>query len=216
MIVPSQSGRYCTCVDSLISLGMLAAHGGAARYSRPVVRRRLRPTWYARNLIGSSGGRGWPSTRADTLPSHLGGRGGWLPRTRAKIPSAPRLPATTPHQDGWGQKSKNAWRRMIDDCDGGSRGWQLLLLWSKTRLWRSILAIASTPSPTQPAGVASHDANIVVSGDADLTIGIQATANRGWVASSGTIDDAVVRDAIVRTVNGGVEGFRLRHERLGF
>lgn len=43
-----------------------------------------------------------------------------------------------------------------------------------------------------------------------------ATANRGWVASSGTIDDTVVRDAIVRTVNGGVEVFQSRHKKFGF
>lgn len=64
--------------------------------------------------------------------------------------------------------------------------------------------------------MASHNANIDVNGDADLTIGLQATANRGWVASSGKIDDAVVRDAIVRTVNGGVEVFQSRHKKFGF
>ena len=105
---------------------------------------------------------------------------------------------------------------MIGELDGGSRGWQLPLPWNKTGLWRSTWTIASTPSPTQPAVVASHNANIVVNGDADLTIRLQATANRGWVASSGTIDDAVVRDAIVRTVNGGVEVFQLGQRKYGF
>lgn len=57
MIVPSPSSPSCTCVGSLISLRMLAALGRVARYSRPVVRRQLHPTWYARNLIGSSDGR---------------------------------------------------------------------------------------------------------------------------------------------------------------
>ena len=64
--------------------------------------------------------------------------------------------------------------------------------------------------------VATHNANIVVNGDADLVIELQATANRGWIATSGTIDDPVVRDAIVRTVDGGVEAFQLRQKKYGF
>lgn len=57
MIVPSQSGRYCTWVDSLIPLRMRAAHGREARFSRPVVRKRLRPTQHPWNCIGCSDGR---------------------------------------------------------------------------------------------------------------------------------------------------------------
>lgn len=64
--------------------------------------------------------------------------------------------------------------------------------------------------------VATHNANIVVNGDADLVIELEAVADRGWIANSGTIDDPFVRNAIVRTVDGGVEAFQLRQKKYGF
>ncbi len=64
--------------------------------------------------------------------------------------------------------------------------------------------------------VATHNANIVVNGDADQVIQLEATADRGHVARSGAIEDPAVRDAIVRTVDGGGEAFRLRHLKYGF
>ena len=51
--------------------------------------------------------------------------------------------------------------------------------------------------------MATHDANIVVNGDADMVIQLEATADRGKVACAGAIDDPAVRDAIVETVDGG-------------
>ena len=64
--------------------------------------------------------------------------------------------------------------------------------------------------------VATHNANIVVNGDADQVIMLEATANRGRIAQAGAIEDAGVRDAIVQTVDGGDEAFRLRHRKYGF
>ncbi len=64
--------------------------------------------------------------------------------------------------------------------------------------------------------VATHDANIVVNGDADMVIQLEATADKGRVACAGAIDDPLVRDAIVETVDGGQEAFRLRRRKYGF
>ena len=64
--------------------------------------------------------------------------------------------------------------------------------------------------------VATHDANIVVNGDADLVIQLDATATRGRIAEMGAIEEPSVRDAIVATVDGGDEAFRLRHRKYGF
>ena len=64
--------------------------------------------------------------------------------------------------------------------------------------------------------LATHNANIVVNGDADQVIQLEAGADRGFVAVSGAIEDASVRDAIVRTVDGGDEAFRLRRLKYGF
>ncbi len=64
--------------------------------------------------------------------------------------------------------------------------------------------------------VATHNANIVVNGDADQVIQLTATANRGRVAEAGAIEAPAVRDAIVRTVDGGDDAFRLRRLKYGF
>ena len=64
--------------------------------------------------------------------------------------------------------------------------------------------------------VATHSANIVVNGDADQVIQLEASANRGRVASSGAIEEPAIRDAIVRTVDGGEEAFRMRRLKYGF
>ena len=64
--------------------------------------------------------------------------------------------------------------------------------------------------------VATHNANIVVNGDADQVIMLEASANRGRISHSGAIEDAGVRDAIVQTVDGGDEAFQLRHRKYGF
>ena len=59
-------------------------------------------------------------------------------------------------------------------------------------------------------------ADLHVQGDADMVIQLEATADRGRVACAGAIDDPAVRDAIVRTVDGGREAFRLRRRKYGF
>jgi hypothetical protein len=64
--------------------------------------------------------------------------------------------------------------------------------------------------------VATHNANIVVNGDADQVIQLEATGSRGRVACSGAIEEPSVRDAIVRTVDGGDDAFRLRRLKYGF
>lgn len=64
--------------------------------------------------------------------------------------------------------------------------------------------------------VATHNANIVVNGDANQVIQLEATANKGRIACASAIEDPSVRDAIVRTVDGGDEAFRLRRLKYGF
>ncbi|MBK5942670.1 hypothetical protein CCR79_02085 [Halorhodospira halophila] len=64
--------------------------------------------------------------------------------------------------------------------------------------------------------VATHNANIVVNGDADQVIQLEASGSHGRVACAGAIEEPEVRDAIVRTVDGGDEAFRLRRLKYGF
>ncbi|MYA82932.1 MAG: AAA family ATPase [Acidimicrobiales bacterium] len=64
--------------------------------------------------------------------------------------------------------------------------------------------------------VATHNANIVVNGDADQVIQLDAADEHGYIACAGAIEDPTVREAIVQTVDGGDEAFRLRRIKYGF
>ena len=64
--------------------------------------------------------------------------------------------------------------------------------------------------------VATHNANIVVNGDADQVILLEAIAAGGRVACSGAIEHPAVRDAVVSAADGGDEAVRLRHLEHGF
>lgn len=64
--------------------------------------------------------------------------------------------------------------------------------------------------------LATHKADIVVNGDADLVIQLDATSDRGHIECFGAIEDPAVRDAIVQTVDGGDEAFQLRRAKYGF
>ena len=66
---------------------------------------------------------------------------------------------------------------------------------------------------------ASHNANLVVNGDAELvawcdyrTTGDQS---RGTIAGEGAIDVDIVRDAIKRIMEGGEAAFHLRRKSMG-
>jgi ABC-type cobalamin/Fe3+-siderophores transport system ATPase subunit len=63
---------------------------------------------------------------------------------------------------------------------------------------------------------ATHDANIVVNGDADQVIYLTADHQSGHVNEEGTIDKEDVRDAILNTLDGGADAFSLRQTKYGF
>lgn len=63
---------------------------------------------------------------------------------------------------------------------------------------------------------ATHDANIVVNGDADQVILLEATAEQGEVRAQGTIDHPDIRDAILRILDGGQEAFDMRKKKYGY
>ena len=124
--------------------------------------------------------------------------------------------------------------RLLDDLSGGQRVNLLLSLLLETYderplvidqpedeldnrfLFETMLPALKRLKGRRQIIVATHNANIVVNGDADLVIQLEATANRGRVAHEGAIEDPAVRDAIVRTVDGGDEAFRLRRLKYGF
>ena len=124
--------------------------------------------------------------------------------------------------------------RRLDDLSGGQRVSVLLSLLLETTdqrplvvdqpedeldnhfLFDTVLPALKRLKGRRQIIVATHNPNIVVNGDADQVIQLEATANNGSIAQAGAIEDAAVRRAIMRTVDGGDEAFRLRHMKYGF
>ena len=124
--------------------------------------------------------------------------------------------------------------RRLDELSGGQRVSVLLSMLLETKgssplvidqpedeldnrfLFETVLPALKKLKGHRQVILATHDANIVVNGDADMVIQLEATANRGRVARAGAIEEPEVRDAIVRTVDGGEEAFRLRRRKYGF
>jgi type III restriction enzyme len=59
---------------------------------------------------------------------------------------------------------------------------------------------------------ATHNANLVVNGDAELVVDLAV----GTVSCSGAIDQVEVRDAITTTMEGGKDAFELRRKKYNF
>lgn len=124
--------------------------------------------------------------------------------------------------------------RRLDELSGGQRVSVLLSLLLETEderplvidqpedeldnrfLFETVLPALKRLKGRRQVIMATHNANVVVNGDADMVIQLEATANRGHVAQAGAIEDPAVRDAIIRTVDGGEEAFRLRRRKYGY
>ena len=67
---------------------------------------------------------------------------------------------------------------------------------------------------------ASHNANLVVNGDAELVIWFgyrnSDDQSRGMIKGQGAIDIPSARKAIKQIMEGGDNAFRLRREKYGF
>lgn len=124
--------------------------------------------------------------------------------------------------------------KLLSDLSGGQRVSVLLTLLLETDderplvidqpedeldnrfLFETVLPALKKLKGRRQVIVATHNANIVVNGDADMVIQLDASADKGRVACAGAIDDPAVRDAIVQTVDGGRDAFRLRRRKYGF
>lgn len=66
----------------------------------------------------------------------------------------------------------------------------------------------------------SHNANLVVNGDAELVIycdyRVRGEQSRGEIKEQGAIDLSSIREAITKVMEGGEKAFRLRKEKYGF
>lgn len=86
---------------------------------------------------------------------------------------------------------------------------------------KSYLAEQLLPSLRRSKGhrqiiFSTHDANIVVNADADQVIHLEATHDHGRIEREGAIDNPLVRDSIIKVVDGGYEAFKMRGSKYGF
>ncbi len=62
--------------------------------------------------------------------------------------------------------------------------------------------------------IATHNANIPVSGDAELIVVMQADQDHGWIdVKPGSIDDPELREPVEDILEGGKEAFRIRQQK---
>lgn len=66
----------------------------------------------------------------------------------------------------------------------------------------------------------SHNANLVVNGDAELVACCDyrttATESGGQIKLAGAIDMPEINKEITEVMEGGIEAFKLRHQKYGF
>lgn len=63
---------------------------------------------------------------------------------------------------------------------------------------------------------ATHDANLVVNGDADQVIHLEADAENACVKTQDAIDNPEIRQAVLSVLDGGKDAFDLRKRKYGF
>jgi len=63
--------------------------------------------------------------------------------------------------------------------------------------------------------IATHNANIPVSGDAEQIIVLNADEKGGWIAQQGSIDDSTLREPVEDILEGGRAAFQIRKEKYG-
>ena len=131
-------------------------------------------------------------------------------------------------------KMEDGTYRPLDELSGGQRVSVLLSLLLETAddrplvidqpedeldsrfLFSTILPALKKVRGQRQIILATHNPNVVVNGDADMVIQLEANASHGRIACAGTIDEQAIRSAIVRTVDGGEDAFRLRRRKYGF
>lgn len=63
--------------------------------------------------------------------------------------------------------------------------------------------------------LATHSANITVSGDAEQVIAMKSNGHNGWMEDSGSLDKPTIRQHIMAILEGGREAFIVRGEKYG-
>lgn len=68
--------------------------------------------------------------------------------------------------------------------------------------------------PTRQVVVVTHNPNIVVHGDAELVVSLDAIAGQTKVVFAGSLQDEAARDEVCRVMEGGRDAFESRYRRI--
>lgn len=82
-------------------------------------------------------------------------------------------------------------------------------------IYKSLVPILRMAKERRQIIVVTHNANIAVLGDAEQTIVLKSTAERGTIISRGSIDDAATREAACNILEGAREAFERRARIYG-
>jgi chromosome segregation protein len=81
---------------------------------------------------------------------------------------------------------------------------------------QTLTKILADLKETRQIIVTTHNPNIVVGGDAEQVIVLEASGlHEARVETTGSIDDPVIIENVVAIMEGGREAFRVRNRRYG-
>lgn len=86
----------------------------------------------------------------------------------------------------------------------------------KTYLFDTVLPALRALKGRRQVIIATHDANVVVNGDADQVIYLKATKENANIAAQGAIEEEAIKAAVLTALDGGREAFSLRKAKYGF
>ena len=64
--------------------------------------------------------------------------------------------------------------------------------------------------------LATHNANIPVSGDSELIICLDSNGQKGWISCRGSIDEEEMKERVQQVLEGGKEAFIIRKDKYGY
>lgn len=83
-----------------------------------------------------------------------------------------------------------------------------------TLIYELLVSRLRETKPKRQVIVVTHNPNIVVHGDAELVLSLQAAKGQSHIACHGGLQEMQVRDEICRVMEGGREAFESRYQRI--
>jgi ABC-type Mn2+/Zn2+ transport system ATPase subunit len=80
----------------------------------------------------------------------------------------------------------------------------------------SVVKNLRTIKETRQVILATHNANIPVSGDAEQIFCLDSDGKKGWTTCSGSIDQQNMKESVQKVLEGGKKAFILRKKKYGY